>query len=368
MLRIGIGLAAVALAAHAQTAGAWNTVSDRRGASLQVPAGWNAATDSNSTRINVSGPAGERMVVWPVFMAETLNGQSAAAMLTRVAPKLDPAMTWSAATTPAGPSAVRLAGQANGQAAVASMAWVNSPRGSAVYLVMSAAPQVQYAAVAPTFARIFGSLALTPPSAGKLQGVRWSDPKEQAFSLEVPVNWRMEGGTFRRAAVDVVHAFSMTAPDGSIRLTGGDPELPPFTMPNQMLAMAGFREGSWYSPGYGVRMMVRRYMPGLAFAKSYVQSKVAQGCPNLQFTQEQDRTREFGAVNAQYAQFRQMGMDIQMTGGDVSFTCQRGGQPVTGYYFATTIMTQASGNGVWMVDQLYGYTAQGAPKRTPRGR
>jgi len=193
----------------------------------------------------------------------------------------------------------------------------------------------------------------------KLQGVRWSDPKEQAFSLDVPVNWRMEGGTFRRAAVDLVHAFSMTAPDGSIRLTGGDPEMPPFTMPNQMLAMAGFREGSWYSPGYGVRMMVRRYMPGLAFVKSYVQSKVAQGCTNLQFTQEQDRTREFAAVNAQYAQFRQMGMNLQLTGGDVSFTCERGGQPVTGYYFATTVMTQTGGNGIWMVDQLYGYTAQG---------
>src|SRR5204862_6752781 len=75
MLRFGIGLAAVALAAQAQTAGAWNTVSDKRGASLQVPAGWNAAADPNSTRINVSGPAGARMVVWPVFMAETLNGQ-----------------------------------------------------------------------------------------------------------------------------------------------------------------------------------------------------------------------------------------------------------------------------------------------------
>jgi hypothetical protein len=360
MLRSGLILAAMAMAGPAQT---WQTVSDRRGASVQVPAGWQATMDADSTRIAVAGPAGERMVVWPAFVAQTLDAQAAAAMLPSVARKLEPAMQWTAAA-PAGAGVARMAGRANGRAAVCSVTWVNSPRGAAAYFVMTSAPQAQYAAAALSFARIFGSLKLAAPAAGGVPGVRWTDPREQAFSMEVPANWRMEGGTVRRAAVDVVMPWSLTPPDGSARLTGGDAELPTFTLPNQMLAMAGFREGSWYSPGYGVRMMVRQYMPGVAFARWHVQSKVAQGCANLQFTQQQDRTPDFSAINAQYAQFRPMGMNVQLSAGEISFTCERAGQPVVGYYFATTLLTSQMGNnGIWVVDQLYGYTA--APGAEP---
>jgi hypothetical protein len=147
-------------------------------------------------------------------------------------------------------------------------------------------------------------------------------------------------------------------------VTGGDAELPTFTLPNQMLEFAGFREGSWYSPGYGVRMLVRRHMPGAAFVQWHVQTKVAQGCTDLQFTGQQDRTRDFAAINAQYAQFRQMGMHVQLSAGDVAFTCRRGGQPVNGYYFATTLLTtQMGNNGIWVVDQLYGYTSSPAAEQ-----
>lgn len=360
MLRIGIGLAAIALAAQAQTADGWNTVGDRRGATIQVPKAWKAAMDADSTKISVTGPGGERMVLWPVFVGEALNAQTASAMLARVAPKLDPSMAWTAAA-PAGPAAVRMAGKSNGQAGMCSLTWVNSPRGAAAYFVSTAAPQWLYPVSIPMFARIYDSLKLSAPAEGAaLQTVRWSDPKEQAFSVELPANWRIEGGTLRRAAVDLVHSFAATAPDGSARLAGGDPEIPVFAIPNQTLAWTGFREGSWYSPGYGVRMMVRQYMPGLAFARWYVQTRVAQGCANLQFTQGQDRTRDLAAINAQYAQLGSVGMNMQVAAGDVSFTCQRGAQQMTGYYFASTLVTQTQGNGIWAVDQLYGYVSQAA--------
>lgn len=355
-IRFGIGVAAVALAAQAQTAGGWQTIRDKRGASIEVPAGWKAAVEANSTRINVSGPGGERMVVWPVFLGETLNAQTASAMLPRVAQKLDAAMAWLGAAAPAGTAAVRIAGRANGQAAVCSVTWVNSARGAAAYFVLSAAPQAQYAATAPTFARVFASVRLAPPNRKMANCLRWNDPREQAFSMEFPADWRVEGGTARRAAVDVVQTWSATSADGSARVTGGDAEIPTFTLPNQMLAFAGFREGSWYSPGYGVRMLVKSYMPGAMFAQWYAQSKAAQGCANLRFTQQQDRTREFGAINAQYAQFRAQGMNVQLSAGEVSFTCERAGRPVNGYYFATTLLTtQMGNNGIWVVDQLYGY-------------
>ena len=343
--------------ASGQAQPGWETFRDRRGVALEAPQGWRSAVDGNSTRVTVSGPRGERMTIWPAYLAEPLSRQGAAAMLPLVARKLEPGMAWGAPAA-AGQAGVRMAGRANGQAAVCSVTWVNSPRGAAAYFLLSAAPEAQFAAASPVFSRIFESLTLAAPQAGAGPGVRWSDPREQAFSLEVPANWHMEGGTVRRAAVDVVFAWTLTSPDGAARITGGDSELPTFTIPNQVLAMSGFREGSWYSPGYGVRMLVQRYMPGLAFVQSYVTSKVARGCTDLRFTRQQDRTREMGAINAQYAQFRSMGMNVQLAAGDVSFTCQRQGRAVEGYYFATTLLTQSmQGPGLWTVDQLYGYTA-----------
>ena len=96
---------------------------------------------------------------------------------------------------------------------------------------------------------------------------RFVDPRENAFSTEVPKGWKTSGGLFRFASVDTRGAVESTSPAGDIRVSAGDADLPPFTIPNQVLAMAGLREGSWYSPGYGVRMMVRQYQSGVVFAE-----------------------------------------------------------------------------------------------------
>jgi hypothetical protein len=357
--RIEMTLALIAMGgtlASCQAQTNWETFRDGRGVNLQIPQGWRGTADPTSTRVTVNGPRGERMTIWPAYLAEPLSERAAAAMLPAVARRVEPAMAWGAAAA-AGPAAIRMAGRAAGQAAVGSVTWVNSPRGAAAWFVISAAPETQYGSTVPVFARIFGSLSLAPSPAAAPARARWNDPRENAFSLEVPADWRMEGGTLRRASVDVVFPWSLTSPDGAVRVTGGDGELPTFTVPNQMLAMAGFREGSWYSPGYGVRMQVRRYMPGLAFVRSYAASKASPGCSDLRVVEERDRTPELAAINAQYAQFRSMGMNVQATAGEVSFTCQRQGRPVAGYYFATTLLTQMQGNALWVVDQLYGYMA-----------
>ncbi len=45
------------------------------------------------------------------------------------------------------------------------------------------------------------------PAVPKVQYVNFSDPVEQAFSLDVPQGWQTQGGTSRRASVDLVHAL-----------------------------------------------------------------------------------------------------------------------------------------------------------------
>ena len=189
--------------------------------------------------------------------------------------------------------------------------------------------------------------------------VRFTDPRENAFTTEVPKGWKTSGGLFRMASVDTRGAVESVSPEGDIRVSAGDAELPPFTIPNQILAMSGFREGSWYSPGYGVRMMVRRYQPGVVFAEDYVRSKLAAkiGCSGVTITGKGSRPDLTQSINALYAQFAAQGMNVREDAGEVWFSCTRNNQPWKGYYLVTTQISEGSGGGVWNAEHILGYAA-----------
>lgn len=189
--------------------------------------------------------------------------------------------------------------------------------------------------------------------------VSFTDPKEAAFSVEVPKGWSARGGLFRVAAVDTRPALELSSPDGGIRITSGDKEIPTFTVPSHTLAFAGFPEGSWYSPGYGVRMMVRRYLPGAQFAEQYVRDRVlpAIGCRQGRIVDRQDRTDLSRAVNELYQSQSPAGGVARLDMGEVRFDCLRNGNRWRGYYLAGTLFVGAQLGGIWHVDHLVGYAA-----------
>lgn len=105
-------------------------------------------------------------------------------------------------------------------------------------------------------------------------------------------------------------------------------------------------------------MMVRRSLPGLAFAKEYVTTRVARACPEVAFTETRERPDAVQAINAVYAQYGNMGVSISLNAGEVAFTCRKDGRSMNGYYFAGTQLAQVSGmSGVWNVEYLFGYLA-----------
>ena len=189
--------------------------------------------------------------------------------------------------------------------------------------------------------------------------VLFSDPKEQAFTVEVPKGWSVRGGLFRLAAVDTRPALELTSPDGAIRITSGDAEIPTFTLPSQTLAFAGFNEGAWYSPGYGVRMMVRRYLSGAQFAEQYVRDRVLTSihCESGRIVDRQDRTDLSGAVNELYKSQSSAAGAVRLDVGEVRFECIRGGTRWQGYYLAGTLLIGSQLGGIWHVDHLAGYAA-----------
>jgi len=348
------------IASSCQTS--WTTHRDPSGFTVETPAGWKVS--SQSGRVQVAGPQQQQVVVWPVFVSGVLDARSAAPVLWRLAQTAMP-IQWSA-PQPAGAAAVRMLGRSAGRVGLATLAWVPSPKGTAAWLYCSAAPEAAYNRQQEIFARILGSFRVLGAKSGTanaqpaVKWVRWEDPREKAFSLEFPEGWKIEGGMFRYAPVDTRGAWQAVSPDGAIRLWGGDQQLPTFTEPNQMLAMTGFREGSTYSPGYGVQMIVRRYLPGLAFVKDYVTSGAARlGCAELAFTGERNRTDFASAINAIYQQYPSAGVSLQMTAGDVNFTCRQESRAMSGYYFAGTQFTKVASmpGGLWRVEHLFGYLA-----------
>jgi hypothetical protein len=344
-----------------QAATGWIAHKDPLGFSVDVPRGWTVTADRSSGRVEIQGVEGEQVVVWPVFIPSSLTTGTASAALRKLATKFWPDARWQAPQS-AGAAAVRMRGRAGDRAATSILTWIASPKGSAGYVYALAAPETRYRQTEETFAKLLQSFRIVGAATGEkkeaaLSFVRWQDPRERAFSLEVPSSWKVGGGLFRFASVDVRSAIEAVSPDGKIRITGGDAEIPPFAVPNPTLEMTGFREGSWYSPGYGVNLMVRRHVPGTAFAREYVMAKVARGCADTNFTDARDRADAVRAMNAVYSQYGALGVSMQLTAGEVAFTCRRDNQPMQGYYFAATQLTQAYGMGQWRVEILYGYLA-----------
>jgi hypothetical protein len=341
----------------------WTSHQDPNGFTVSLPPGWKAAADRQSGRVAINGPASQQVVVWPVFLPAGLQRASASAVLRRLAASAGfGSYAWREPLA-AGDTTIRLAGSSGDRAAVACFTWAASAKGTAGYLFITAAPSAAYRGQEAAFTGILesfhaaGAPAKDAPDA--MPFVPWRDPREGAFSVQAPSGWSVDGGLFRVASVDVRSALSITSPDRQIRITFGDRNMPPFAEPDQTLAMAGIREGSPYSPGYGVVFLVQRYLPGAEFARQYVARGPAKGCTNLVFTENRSRPDIDNIVSGIYRRFALAGMSLELHSGEASFTCQENGQPMAGYYFTGTLRTRAASmpGGNWHVEHLLGYVA-----------
>jgi hypothetical protein len=337
------------------------------GVELAHPPDWRVERDEASGRIAAAGPRGERLIVWPLFVDGPFPDPTAARVLTRMATAQAPAVTWSPVRA-VSPRGLRTDGRAGGEVSAASLTWTPSARGTAVQFALAAAPADRRRDAEEAFAAVLGSLRLTgrPGPEGGAGGspaadvafVRFQDPAEGAFALDVPRGWRVAGGLVRKAPVDVRTAVVASTPDDQVHLRLGDVDLPPFVLPTAMLRQLGFAEGASYSPGYGVTMQVLRYLPGEQFAGHYVTSRVGPTCTGLQIAGARPLPQTVDAMNAIMARHGSPVMTQRLHAGDVAFRCQRGATPMVGYLFTATMLTAAAdGSGTWTVEQLQGYLA-----------
>ncbi len=232
-------------------------------------------------------------------------------------------------------------------------------RGGLLYVI--SAPRDHFDAKRATMLGVLRSVRFTAPdgNAGPAGSkpvalTTFRDPNEGAFSIDVPKGWQVQGGTLRRAAVDVVHCLVAQSPNGEQRIQLGDCEVPAFVVPTQMLAMTGFTEGSMYSPGYGMNFMVRRYLPGTAFLDDYLPWRLGEGLRIASRNERPELVQELNAI----AQ-RHLGGMVQMTrhAGESRFSTRINGQARAGYAFVMTMLTDVGGNGNWNMTDLLVVTA-----------
>jgi hypothetical protein len=182
----------------------------------------------------------------------------------------------------------------------------------------------------------------------------WRDPREGAFTMNVPQGWQVTGGILRTSAMDPHPLVLATSPDHRIQLFYGDANLVPREVPNRMIAMAGIREGQTTRGSWGGPILMARYQTGEQFARNYV---VSQLCRAPQITSSgtlPDASRQLSAAAIAYG--RTLGAPAQAWVGETNFRC--GGQ--AGYVRASTVLAGTAtgqGVGIWVVMELTGFMA-----------
>jgi hypothetical protein len=192
----------------------------------------------------------------------------------------------------------------------------------------------------------------TPGAAHKgaiIMFTTWRDPREGAFTVNVPQGWQVSGGTTRSSAIDPRQSLRTSSPDGRMQLFIGAPNLIPREAPNRLLAYAGVREGQTMQGAWGGPVLIARYQTGEQFARSYV----SRLCPTAQVLSSNvvpDATRELTAKAMEYG--RTQGAPAQAWVGEATFRC--GTQ--SGYIRASTVIAGSpAGAQVWAVLELSGF-------------
>ena len=339
----------------------WTTHSDP-GYSVQSPPGWTASPDRQKGWVHLVGKQGEDVVIWPVFIPGTPavpDLRAAQSIHLKLAAACPYHADWEVPQA-VGPSTLRARGKNRNMTAVSVFTWRASTRGTVAYFYLAGARETDFRQKQGDLAKILESFRLVGPaggaSGGGLRFVSFADPKEGAFTVEVPAGWKTSGGLFRASPFVTHGAIETDSPDGQTRVVMGDPLLP-----------TSFQEYLPGAPPWSVQPegtnvlgnIVHRYMTGTQYCQYYVQSRIPSFCSDLQITGMKDNPPELMAL----ALSRDPTLaNTQFTIGSVSFSCREQGRPKTGYCVAMTKRSiprpqlQLPFIG-WRVDGLFAYIA-----------
>ncbi len=337
------------------------------GISLRCPADWQIEQGNREGMVAIAGAGGERLVVWPIFTRGRLNATSAFRLLTTLTRLVEPGVSLPEPPQQVAPTVIRAGGGGHGRQCIGALFWVATPAGDAITYVLASADSGAFGKTLPVFAEILGSLSLrgsgrgaasgSQPAGHELSYVRFTDPTENAFTVEIPSGWRSSGGIARYNASDVRPWLRLVSPDGRVQVFMGDPRIPSMLVPNAPLAAMGFTEGMIYDAGYNQRFLLRSYHPGKEAARLYMQEQLAEGCQDGVVEDFRDRLELSATINGIFRAFRSPFAEQQLHTGEIARSCP--GADLAQYVFAGTLLSRIPSPqgdfGMWVLNYLYGF-------------
>ena len=242
--------------------------------------------------------------------------------------------------------------------------WVDA-NGNAHSSPPEAPPAAGTVEAAPPYASLSGtppasgSGVTTPEAAGTAPAnsyLLWQDPGEGAFSVSLPMGWRISGGTVRSTKFEAHYLVRAQSPDGGAKLFMDDPGILMREVPNQGTEAMGVKIGQELPSGLGSSLIVEPYRPGDQFAAEYVKQIL---CPSATMILGGPIADQTQALNAQFGPLGQLGgKALRADAGELAFKC--GAR--TGYVYVITVQAmQPDGPvAIWAVYRIAGYLASPA--------
>ncbi len=181
---------------------------------------------------------------------------------------------------------------------------------------------------------------------------KFQDPREQAFSLEVPQNWRVQGGTLRHNALQFRNWVQVVSPDGGTIIALNDPEEGSYVVPSPLLAMSGFQVGSVYGGGGGTLYVVKPYQNGAQAAAEWGLRQLPRLCTGVALAASQELPNLTAAMNAGGSAF-----GLRRDAGEADFTCTRAGAPVRAHALIGVTSISGPAGAIWYPEWIEGWVA-----------
>jgi hypothetical protein len=189
----------------------------------------------------------------------------------------------------------------------------------------------------------------------EVQFASWTEPKEHAFTVDVPRGWQVVGGVSWHSQTDAQGFLRATSPDGKVQIFIGDPDLLPRQVPMQVYGRPFGREGQQFAIPTGGVGVWQRYATGAQTAQQHIMGH--RLCQNARVVWSGDRPEETRSLQASLVSMaRQYNARVTASAGDAGFLCD----DAQGYVFAATVMAASATNNVvaaWGVITLAGFVS-----------
>jgi len=191
--------------------------------------------------------------------------------------------------------------------------------------------------------------AATPPRMGEsdrppsMEWVTFTDPYEQAFTIEVPKGWTAKGGLYRLGYSDHRQMIDLTSPDGRINVRIGDVAIPIYFLPT-----ASVRQGEVMDLGAQARGTAAAYAGGQDFAARYGPARFRALCPTLT-----PRQADGTPPVPPYTLMPDEAKPQQSSSGQVRYDCGGGDASRVAYAYSETMLFAS----FWLVPRVVSFVA-----------